>query len=619
MLTRKSDARTQASSYRAGYLIIGHTTESAVTIWLSGFPGRFRSAVVLVRDVNKVVIDEGNCELSDDIDNVGLHIVDGLQKDTAYFVEVILQTDDDVATPHLLSGRFRTFGARDFEFILGSCHIPLGTLADLVGMGGSVVGAYTNARLLSSPVDRYTRDRASRSLGSRSGATRWFYRLVQNAVMPLTDPTRPESTRGAHGRFSKLIAHLSTTVALFKSQGRFNSRFVSKRQSSRPISRLGSAHDDDGSGLLGTNLTTSPFFALNERCLNDSESHSSTVNLQTPLFMIHAGDQIYGDDEAVRFLSSMTQYMILDDHDVWDQFGHIDPGSSPLTIKTDDPGATRAGALDAYTRYVHSRNAGTFQNPDQLYYAFDQGSAGFFVLDVRTERQPKRPHTTMISSEQRDKLFAWLQIETHVVKFIVSSVPFVAEFKDKKPDSSGFDVHNDKWAGSPYRAKRAEIIEYIAKHVSIPVVFLTGDVHCCYQARLEARYQPPGLAENTTTIYELSAGPIYQYQYGKRADFCDTYSGDTLINFPRADQGFGVSYRSSLDSFFSNANAVMVLRLHKVLTAWILDWHIVTTSVNASIDHDRRVLKNLKRVHNLDIASSSALAGRVNLSIRVTP
>src|SRR5262249_53516647 len=168
-------------------------------------------------------------------------------------------------------------------------------------------------------------------------------------------------------------------------------------------------------------------------------------------FMIHCGDQIYADLPGVPFpdlryyqeqykdtwdnpntaqvLAGIANYMMLDDHEIFDGFANdVDWFWRPSQ-------PVRNAALEAYRQYQHAHNPQSFPSP-ALYYSFGFGGLQFFALDVRSERfKTKDPQ--MISTVQLDAFVRWLTEHAAEPKFVVSSIPFVAEVRDR----------DDKWCG----------------------------------------------------------------------------------------------------------------------------------------------------------------------------
>ncbi len=216
-------------------------------------------------------------------------------------------------------------------------------------------------------------------------------------------------------------------------------------------------------------------------------------------FMLMVGDQIYADDlrglfpdrtpedffkryrdvfgqQHVRaMMSSLPTYMILDDHEIRDNWTSDDRAANPHLY---------AAALHAYQSYqmVHGpaftpkgqRNRS--EVPNKLWFDFESGSSAFFVLDTRTERTRLSVPPEMISRAQMDSLKIWLNAARNrkKPKFVVSSVPML-------PD--GHQLNEDKWQG--FDQQRRELLDFIRDRNIRQVVFLSGDIHCSLSAQLK--------------------------------------------------------------------------------------------------------------------------------------
>ncbi len=229
-----------------------------------------------------------------------------------------------------------------------------------------------------------------------------------------------------------------------------------------------------------------------------------------PDFMLHCGDQIYADipgppadfmdlryyrslysdtwkvRPTAEVLTLLPHYMILDDHEIFDDFYN----GKLFTGKPSDP--IRDFALTAYQEYQDSHNPQNFW-PD-IHYSFEWAAAQFFVLDVRSERY-KGEHAIMVSPQQMTRLKDWLKTNRAAVKFVATSVPFVGEARNGE----------DKWTGSSFRHQRDELIEFLAFEGISNVVFLTGDMHCSYHATMTI----PRITGDLV-IHELMSSPINQ-------------------------------------------------------------------------------------------------------------
>lgn len=197
--------------------------------------------------------------------------------------------------------------------------------------------------------------------------------------------------------------------------------------------------------------------------------------------LIMLGDQIYADvlgvgvdsregfhrlyrgafkqDSLRAVMSKLPTYMTLDDHEIEDNW--------PERQSDDDMHKLNA-AKYAYQSYQvsHSplldiRNGRLDGLPDKFWYQFSDGCCDFFMMDVRTERVPKKGQ--MVSRYQMDALKSFLRHAGDKVKVIGTAVPFF-------PDGG-----DDKWSGYP--SQRNEILEFIKVEKIRKVVFIAGDVH----------------------------------------------------------------------------------------------------------------------------------------------
>ena len=200
--------------------------------------------------------------------------------------------------------------------------------------------------------------------------------------------------------------------------------------------------------------------------------------------------------------------MILDDHEIGNDF-HND-----MKLNYSATGHLKEVALKAYREYQHLHNPQTFGSAP-LYYTFDHAHAGFFVLDARSERFKNEPGNQMIGDEQLSRLFDWLRTHPGRVKFVVTCVPFVGE-----PRNTG-----DKWCDPPYRPQRDRIIDFIAEHQVGNVIFLTGDMHNSYYAKMDI----VRLSGEVVTAHELMSSPINHFGKAGRHDYLEPYESTTHI------------------------------------------------------------------------------------------
>jgi len=153
-------------------------------------------------------------------------------------------------------------------------------------------------------------------------------------------------------------------------------------------------------------------------------------------------------------------------------------------------------------------------------------------------------------------------------------VPFVAEvneaasnektdwFKETAADAeppapnSEQDKRNseqDKWSAERFRRQRDQIIEHIAANDIERIVFLTGDMHCCYHATM--RIGPAGKKYESVTVHELAGGPVNQLQLANAREFDTLCTKRTLK--PGAEGEPGIEYEIQLERFHGDVSAVM--------------------------------------------------------------
>lgn len=238
---------------------------------------------------------------------------------------------------------------------------------------------------------------------------------------------------------------------------------------------------------------------------------------EAPRFFMMVGDQIYADvlpkafgvsvadtEEEFRdrylgafgspntrqLLANMTTYMILDDHEIEDNWvqGRIRSSAKRELFNI---------AVQAYKQFQWSHSPRSFN--ELFYYHFGVGGFPFFVIDGRTQRirddddynladnhMLGRPSEGKDYKGQIDLLCDWLveQQATHGdrPKFIVSASVFVPN-DVRTVRSDRHKCENDSWPAFPLT--RQQLLHTIVSHGVQNVVFLSGDVHCSNVAEIE--------------------------------------------------------------------------------------------------------------------------------------
>jgi alkaline phosphatase D len=218
--------------------------------------------------------------------------------------------------------------------------------------------------------------------------------------------------------------------------------------------------------------------------------------------MLMTGDQIYVDDlnfvapdrelkdilhkyrvafsqpNIATLMSGLPTYMILDDHEIEDNWPANKNKSDELLY---------ANAMKAYELYQASHSpahelSSTGQINRELHkywYQFTEGDIEWFVTDSRTRRNLSAADRRILDVEQEHALCTWLINSPARVKFVVTSVMFY-------PDCKRSD--DDAWQAFP--EQRLRLLETIRTQRIKNVIFVSGDVHGSLTSRLTHSEDP---------------------------------------------------------------------------------------------------------------------------------
>jgi phosphodiesterase/alkaline phosphatase D-like protein len=273
-------------------------------------------------------------------------------------------------------------------------------------------------------------------------------------------------------------------------------------------------------------------------------------------FWLLIGDQIYADDAEhngigkisvtmddyrwvyhyawsrpimQKLLANFPAFMIMDDHDVEDDWCWIDLARLTATIpwwnrikrrlnkipleERQFPRQRVLNALQTYWEHqamhapplinsppleLSGRYDLTSAQTGGLDYSFAYGAAAFYVLDTRTQRIKHRRQRIMLSEAQWRSFEQWLikVKNSYPVKFIVSSGAVLYRFF--------FDIPADRWSGFP--KERDRLLELLARHGVEGVYILTGDLHAAHAMRAEL----PGPQGQILPLWEFCSTPFEQ-------------------------------------------------------------------------------------------------------------
>ncbi|RME90141.1 MAG: hypothetical protein D6770_03065 [Anaerolineae bacterium] len=228
-------------------------------------------------------------------------------------------------------------------------------------------------------------------------------------------------------------------------------------------------------------------------------------------------------------LSRLPAFMILDDHEVDDDWHWLDSERQWADIPILDkfirwiegrppqerqlPPQRVRYALQAYWEHqgMHAPpmlhpprlNRGglyTLETKDtgSLAYTFTFGAAAFFVMDTRTMRVRGRGAQTMLGEEQWAALEEWLLNvkDTYPIKFLVTSSALLF--------TMFVDVARDRWSGYP--RERDRLLHFLAANGIEGVYLLAGDLHSAHAVSAEL-YGPN---QKAIPLWEFCASPFEQ-------------------------------------------------------------------------------------------------------------
>jgi hypothetical protein len=641
------------------HLIIGHTSERSARIWVRG--DIFRSACRVSVESDNAKRRENCIRLRRRDDYTGVVKFDNLKAGTHYSVTAMFSPLPAKAAGSFTTFPVPNDGfPGQFSFILLSCNLSVVSidnfLAFLLAMAGTSVGQTA----LDLPVRRWRHPSffwlwavLRMPLRLLVQATAFLIYVCTGLKQPGTPSIRSPFLKLA-AVFDPWILEIETSMDKLPAVGDLVSTQAPDGTSDATavVAARGPAENGKQAGTVPSGTVRLVLAQVQGTFERDRELYAQArgrLGIRTrgakfakvgrvanvwqgkawheprPSFVLHAGDQIYYDfpkldraprrqdyriayreawfeDEAARYvLANYPNYMTLDDHEIANQFAR-DFHTPNDGVSSND---YRVEALAAYREYTDALAPTPATGEGPFSYQFEKGSCGFFVLDTRTQRLDHeaandRPSPRMIDQAQMTRLLNWLKQDGHSVKFVVTSVPFVAEVREAsspRPEApsdwfsppvggeSGSvprpgNSEQDKWSAQRFRAQRDEIIEHIHRHRIERLVFLTGDMHCCYHATMRIGGDTP---YTSTTIHELAGGPVNQLDLSRVDDFIIRRTG-------RTDRG--VPYDVVLDRFHGAASAVMYIQVNyqhrePVLSSeqeWVpeLKWHVIRTLTDAN-------------------------------------
>ena len=611
------------------HLIVGHTAEQCTRLWVRGDRKHLSAKVSLTpveagepQPANSV---SGEVTLPAKTDYTGVVDFNGLNPGRTYHVTACLPKSSNES---IALGTLRTPEKRPpnqefaFSFVLASCNLSVVSINNLLAWLVTAAGAAVALRSLERPTSTW------KFPGKLWAWTRVLWRafiklllMIVAWVIKLATGGKQPDQPFIRSPFLKLSAVFDSTLV----------ELVRERERKYAFPHVGDVVRGSASGACGVvacTLTrirtgedrerdaegtatrwrlvvtqTEGTFTSGEDLVSDGEDETLIGQLATddaataaqpwhdkPDFFIHAGDQIYFDfpdtdrapdraeyqlayreawfdDDAERhLLANYPHYMTLDDHEIVDQFPTDLPRANGGHTADDYLRAATAAYRD-YTRAARPR-APVVHSTGPFDYDFERAGAKFFVLDARTQRTAHE----IIDKAQLGKLRDWMKDNREALKFVVTSVPFVAEVRNRGKGNdprwhgaggAAGDRSNDKWCADRFKQQRDTLIQHIHKERIERLVFLTGDMHCCYHAVMRIGIDDTkvgiGAKYEAFSVHELAGGPVNQLQLASLSQFDTRHPDRTTLG-----NGEDVSYQVVLHRFHSGASAVMHLTVRYV-------------------------------------------------------
>lgn len=209
-----------------------------------------------------------------------------------------------------------------------------------------------------------------------------------------------------------------------------------------------------------------------------------------------------------KLLASWPCYMILDDHEVVDNFGSAPEHSSK------EWRALREGALDAcfdYEAQLLTRHQLGRQRPDSFHYQLTYGNVGLFCLDLRSQRVNDGDELRAFGDEQVDALEHFLTSNGDKdVMMVVVSVPLMV-FPDWLASAGvaitgeGSDAA-DRWSYPMIERSRRRLAQILCenqrRNPHQRTVLLGGDIHVGAVTRFN--WKDPEIRD----IYQLASSAV---------------------------------------------------------------------------------------------------------------
>lgn len=276
----------------------------------------------------------------------------------------------------------------------------------------------------------------------------------------------------------------------------------------------------------------------------------------------------WGIENVQKLFNHFPTYMMWDDHDLKDGWGSFTEAELAAQLnlswrlQNSQENLRLAYQMfeagkQVYQEYQHSHNPPTESN--QFDYHFDYGPYGFYVLDLRGQRDFNRKKLQILGEEQWSRFATWMdqKFKSDVqALLIVSSVPvvhgdsFLVNILDI-PYLKYTDDFRDHWEHQSHWEERNQMLRPLfqwSNHTQKPVIFLSGDVHVATVFKMSHPEFPQA------RVFQLTSSPlstaigklekqflkIFVKDYGQLGDFRENVPYQFRNIYVSSNQNFGI-------------------------------------------------------------------------------
>jgi hypothetical protein len=311
-------------------------------------------------------------------------------------------------------------------------------------------------------------------------------------------------------------------------------------------------------GLMDTQEAPSLLLLAGDQVYVDATKGLFDPKVTTDKFRIpyEIRDQSRGAKAAFQRLDMRVEMMI-DDHEIHDNWAPNDPGETPETASTD----IRQGRKNYWLYQRGQRNVPPTQ---PIWFALLHSGLQFFLADTRTKREPRTAliwRTAKIMDDgQWQALEAWLTAPAckDSPKFVLSPSALLPRRLEiaRDPECA---LHSDAWDGYPF--SQHKLLQLICDHGPKHLVFLSGDEHISSYTEAVVRK----LGTNVScTFHSIHSSPLYApYPFGNGAE--PDYDCNETFCFPDPKAG---PYECHVTSQFAPGDGFAVITACRSSDVW---------------------------------------------------